>query len=266
MHDHDSAKIKSYHWPNILAIDAVAIALAWLWVFSNQQSAQLSYTAYLILALSVWLSYQSDRLFDVARRKQAQLLSARHQFAKRHLRPIWLTWFLVLFIALGIALTGLNADQLIKGFVLLLICLAYTGGNQSLSKKFFPKEPLVALIFATAPQVFLPGFIEWRCLTGYALLCFINCLLIAWKERSIDARLKVVSLSKVVDQRWAYPLLFSGLGLAVFSTCRVALVPSMLALAWLHYRQAYHNEESYRVLCDAALLIGPILYLFSSTT
>lgn len=263
MHDHKSAKIKYYHWPNILAVDAVAIALAWLWVFSTKQSAQLSFAAYLVLALSVWLTYQSDRLFDVARRNKVQLLSARHQFAKRHLRPLWLIWFLIFFITLVIALTGLNSNQLLKGFALLIICLAYTGGNQILSKSFFPKEPLVALIFATATQVFLPESTEWRSLSGYVLLCLINCLLIGWKERSTDDMLKVRSVTKFLNQRWANPLLFSGLGLALYSDFRIALIPSMLALAWLHYHKKSHSEESFRVLCDAALLIGPILYLFA---
>lgn len=265
MLDSKSAEIKSYQWPNILAFDAVAIALAWLWVFSNQQSAQLSFTSYLVLALSVWLTYQSDRLFDVARRSQTQLLSARHQFAKRHLGRLGLIWFIVLFIALGIALTGLNSDQLLKGFVLLFFCLAYTGGNQILFKKFFPKEPLVALIFATATQVFLPESTEWRSLTGYVLLCLINCLLIAWKEHSIDAMLKVRSVTNILDARWTYPLLFLGLGLALYSDARIALIPSMLALAWLHYRQESHEKESFRVLCDAALLLGPILYMFATS-
>lgn len=257
-----TTKIKFWQWPNLLAFDACVAALVWLQVFSTGQSAELSTAAYAVLALSVWLTYMADRLFDVARRGEARLLSARHQFAKRNMRGLWLVWGIVLLADLRIATTGLDPSQLDKGFVLFCLCLAYTGLNHLLSKRFFPKELLVALIFAGGTQVFLPEYTEWQCLTGYVLLCLINCLMIGWKETAVDAMLEVRSLTSVLDRRRVYPLLAAGTVLAWFSSCPIALLPSMLALGGLQFCRDRFGQERFRVLCDAALLVGPLLYLF----
>lgn len=260
-----TTKIKFWQWPNLLAIDASAVALAWLWVFAEEQSVTLSSTAYSVLALSVWLTYLSDRLFDAAPRRKAQLLSARHQFAKRNRRSLWLTWTFVLLADVGMAAAELAPAQLEKGFALLLVCLTYTGLNHFLSRRFFPKELLVGLIFAGGPQVFLPEYTAWPCLTGYILLCMMNCLVIGWKESSVDAMLEVRSVASVLERRWLYPLLAVGLFFAFYSGCLVALLPSILALALLHFRHKRFNQECFRVLCDAALLIGPVLYWFGTS-
>lgn len=255
-----TTKIKFWQWPNLLAIDASAIALAWLWVFAAEQSVQLSVSAYVVLGLSVWLTYLSDRLFDVGRRPAAQLLSTRHRFAKRYGRALWQVWGGVLLANLLLAATRLSQTQIEKGFTLLLFCLAYTALNQGLSRRFFPKELLVALIFAGGPQVFLPTYTRWPCLTGFILLCLINCLMIAWQEKSVDAQLQVRSLSSTLHRRWGYPLLAAGSGLSWFSGDTLALLPSMLALGLLHFYSKSLSPERFRVLCDAALLIGPGFY------
>jgi len=255
-----TTKIKFWQWPNVLAIDACAIALAWLWVFADEQSAQLSTTAYVVLAVSVWLTYLSDRLFDATRQEEAQLLSTRHRFAKRNMRTLWQGWALVLLVNILIATTGLSPSQLGKGLALLLVCLAYSGFNYFLSRRFFPKELLVALIFAGGAQVFLPEPTEWPSVISYILLCLINCLMIAWKEKSVDALLQVRSLSSVLDSRWIYPLLASCIGLSLLSSCTLPLVSSMLILGGIHLIRERLGQELFRVLCDAALLTGPLFY------
>lgn len=255
-------KIKFWQWPNILALDAALVAAIWLWVFAEKQSAEPGMTAYVVLALSVWLTYLADRLFDVSPREERQLLSARHRFAKHRGRLLWLIWVAILVLNIALAMTGLSQAQLIKGFVLLFLCLTYTGLNQLLSKKFFPKELVVALIFAGGTQVFLPAHTEWPLLSGLILLCLINCLMIAWKEKSVDAMLQVRSLSSALSERWIYHLLAVGTGLAFFSSVGItALLPPTLALCLIHFSRALFSKECYRVLCDAALLTGPLFYL-----
>jgi len=255
-----TGKIRFWQWPNILAIDAGIIAVAWLWFFAEQQSVTLGATPYLVLALSVWLTYISDRLFDARPRIKEQLLSARHQFAKRRGKILWLVWAPLLVLNILLAMGALSQSQLEKGFTLLLLCLAYTALNQSLSRRFFPKELLVALIFAGGTQVFLPSYTPWSCLLGFVLLCLINCLLIGWQEKSVDALLQVRSLSSIVDPHWTHPLLLACLGLSCFSSCSPALLPSLLALGALYCCRLRFGTESFRVLGDAALLAGPIFY------
>lgn len=257
-------KIRSWQWPNILAIDASVIAAVWLWVFAETQAAELGMAAYAVLAMSVWLTYVSDRLFDVNSRGQAQLLSTRHQFTKRYRRQLWLIWSAVLVINVVTALISLNAFQIQKGLALLFFCLAYTSFNQLLSQRFFPKELLVALIFACGTQVFLPDYSNWQCLIIFTVICLINCLIIGWKEQSVDALLQVRSITSVLNRRWLYPLLAATILLSIFSSCLIALLPTTWALSVLQLCNKRISAEPFRVLCDAALLLGPLFYFFGA--
>lgn len=254
-------KIKFWQWPNILAIDAALVTCIWLWVFAEEQSAKLGMTAYTVLALSVWLTYIADRLFDVSPRGESQLLSARHKFAKRRSRLLWLIWAAFLVLNITLAITGLSQPQLMRGFVLLLFCLAYTGLNHLLSKQFFPKELIVALIFAGGTQVFLPEYTGWPLLAGLIMLCLTNCLMIAWKEKSVDSMLQIRSLSSALNDGWIYPLLVVGIVLALLpSGGTIVLLPPTLTLCLIHFIRAHLSKEPFRVLCDAALLTGPFFY------
>ena len=255
-----ASKIKLWQWPNVLALDASAVALAWLWIFATEQSVRLPASAYGVLALSVWLTYLSDRLFDASRRPTTELLSMRHRFAKRHRRALWQVWTGALLVNFLLATISLNPAQLQKGFTLLLLCLAYTALNQCLSRRFFPKELLVALIFAGGTQVFLPSYTPWPCLLGFVLLCLVNCLMIAWQEERIDTMLQVRSLSSVLERRWFNPLLIAGVGLSWFGNCTLALLASLLLLGGIHLYRTRLDAERFRVLCDTALFIGPVVY------
>lgn len=258
-------KIKFWQWPNILSIDASIIAATWLGVFSSEQSAKLSIVPYSVLAMSVWLTYLADRLLDTAPRNEAQLLSARHRFAKRRARVLWLIWVTVLAVDLLTATTWLSGQQLQKGFVLLALCLTYTALNQFLSKRFFPKELLVALIFAGGTQIFLPEYTDWPSLISFGLLCLINCLCVGWKERAVDASLHVRSLSSISNAQWFYPLMLAAAGFAIFSSYPLALLPSIILLLVIQMRQKNYLTESFRVLCDVSLFMGPLVYFLGSS-
>lgn len=259
-----STKIKFWQWPNILAIDASIVALAWLWVFALEQSVELNISAYAVLALSVWLTYTADRLFDAKPREDSQLVSARHQFAKRHGGLLWFAWWGLFVVNLIVAATGLSQAQLNRGFVLLFLCLAYTGLNHLLSKRFFPKELIVALIFTGGTQVFLPEPTGWKCIAAFTLLCLINCLAIGWKETAVDTTLKIRSISSISDPRWFHPLMLATVCFAAISSCPMALLPSIVLLLIIQIRQQHFRTESFRVLCDALLLAGPLAYFFGS--
>jgi len=259
-----TAKIRFWQWPNVLAIDAGMIAAAWLWVFARQQQASLGTTPYLVLALSVWLTYLADRLFDAGPREKIQLRSARHQFAKRRSVILWLIWIALFPLNLALALTSLNPSQLMRGFVMLFFCLAYTILNHLLSGRFFPKELFVAVLFAGGIQVSLPDHCAWGCLAGFTILCLVNCLMIGWKEKTVDALLEVRSLSSVLDLRWGHGLLVLAVGISLFSDCTFALLPPALLLGTIQLKRECLGREPFRVLCDSALLIGPLLYFFCS--
>jgi hypothetical protein len=252
--------IKKWQWPNLLALDASLIAVCWLWVFLNEQAAGLNLSAYAVIGISVWLTYIADRVFDVHGRADSELLSKRHQFTKDHRRLLCCIWTALLVVNLGTALTCLSPTQIFHGWVLLGLCLSYTGLNQLLSKHFFPKELLVALIFTGGTQIFLPHFSDGVTLLSFGLLCLINCLVIGWKERPVDKRLGLRSLSSVLQPFYLVPLFSIGLVASTFSSCPLALTCSFLLLACAHWTSRHIDRELFRVLSDGALLLGPLVY------
>ncbi|MEO0510115.1 MAG: hypothetical protein AAF065_09680, partial [Verrucomicrobiota bacterium] len=254
-------KIEFWAWPNILAFDAALIAVGWQWVFaiSNNEGPNLASSA--VLCLSVWLTYIADRLFDVARRPSRDLLSHRHRFAKQNQGILWTVWMVILVANLTIAFPGLSSKQLFNGFILLSLCLTYTGLNHALSKHFFPKELLVAIIFAGGTQVFLSKPVGKLSIFAFGLLCFMNCIIIAKKEKAVDAGLNVRSISSVLDTRLLNILLAVGILCALFSSDPVALLPTAFCLTLLQLYRRHFATERFRVLCDTSLLITPGLYL-----
>jgi len=246
-----------------VALDAVLIALCWQAVFASVSGQALSLSAFCVLGMSVWLTYTADRLFDVANRPLEQLRSLRHRFTKQNAKTLWKIWFGTLAINLGIAFTGLTTQQLFNGGLLLIFCLLYTLLNQILSHRFFPKELCVALIYAAGVVVFLHPARSLRFPFGVlALLCLINCLIISSKERPIDAAMKVRSIAQF----------FPRLPLVLYACCllgttflevpwRLPFGASLTAIALVNYYQKRLTIESFRVLADTALVVGPILSL-----
>lgn len=254
--------IRLWQWPNALGLDAAGIAMAWLGVFAMQARPpeQPGAAAYLVLGLSVWLTYLADRLFDVSARPAEALLSFRHRFTKTHSRRMWAAWGLLLVIDLLTAVCCLHAFQLKAGFLLLIVCLIYTLLNQLCSKRFFPKEVFVAAIFTVGTQVFLSTPQLDRSVLGLALLCLTNCIMIAERERGVDARLQVHSLARHLSARGIWALIGVTCGLAACSQLLLALLPPGIALALLFHRRSSIPVESFRVLCDASLLLGPLFF------
>ncbi|MFT5836539.1 MAG: hypothetical protein ACI9ZV_000034 [Candidatus Azotimanducaceae bacterium] len=257
-------KIHFWQWPNLLALDAALIAVLWQAALASALGAPLAMPGYIVLGLSVWLTYVADRLFDVASRPEASLLSLRHQFAKRYAQSLWVIWGGVLAINLLVA-AQLSATQLKRGALLLALCLFYTLLNQKLSRRFFPKELCVALIYAGGVAVFLPtvplGFVAC-----FAWLCLLNCLIIGSKEQSIDAKLQVHSLAPLVAERGLgiLTLVSALIILWIDGACSRPLALSCALLGGLHFLRGKLVIENFRVLADGLLLAAPLLYLLAS--
>lgn len=257
------SQTRLWQWPNVLAIDAALIAVIWQSIFAQSIHFTLSIPAQIVLGLSVWLTYMADRLFDVQQRKPEQLLSHRHRFAARHRIVLWRIWSAALIANIALAFTMLEREQLIHGFYLLTACLSYTVLNQKLSKRFFPKEVCVAMIFAGGVLVFLPAAGLWTAGGSLALLFLMNCLMIGRKESTVDAAMEVRSLSRNL-----HPLVIGVVALCAFISLLgvpqkllLSLVIPLMALNCLSFFQKGLSTENYRVLADGALLLGFITLL-----
>lgn len=253
--------IRLWHWPNILAIDAALVALAWQWVFSKASDSRLTLGAYSVLGISVWLTYMADRLFDVRNRRPQQLLSLRHAFAKRHSAKIWTLWWIALLLDIALAMTTLSGSQITYGLYLLISCLLYTLLHQKCTPHFFPKEVCVALIYAGGVVVFQESpFDTWSGILSFAAICLINCLMISLKERDVDRALGVKTLSKFINRKSLWPLFLLTL-LASGKTTGIlqfSIVLTLIMLATLQSLLKKFCVEDFRSLADGALLLGVI--------
>lgn len=253
---------KFWQWPNMLAIDAAVIAVLWQKALTHALGLTLLTSVYVVLGLSVWLSYAADHLYDVHSRKNANLLSLRHQFTKRHARLLWVAWFGVLGLDLLLS-AQLTAPQLKHGLLLFALCLGYTLLNQKLSRRFFPKEICVALIYAGGVVVFLPKTVPLIFFGAFSCVCLLNCLVIGAKEKRIDSKLQVRAVASLVREHWLAPLAFLAAGLTLWSGAYLAwaLATCFGLLGLLHILRKQIAVETFRVWADAVLLIPPLLLL-----
>ena len=82
---------------SISAMDAPLISIAWYLYFAqNLLYNSLNTQHCVILGVSVWLGYMADRLFDIRFKKEAQLISLRHQFCKENEFILWILWLIIL--------------------------------------------------------------------------------------------------------------------------------------------------------------------------
>lgn len=254
--------IRLWQWPNVLGLDAAVIAVCWAAFFAvgREAAAAPGWAAYTVLGLSVWLTYMADRLLDAAAHPMGALLAQRHRFARKHRALLFRFWMAVLVINGLIALQALSEAQLQRGFVLFLACLIYTLLNRLLSKYYFPKELFVAVIFTAGTQVFqVPPALD-SAVIALGLLCLVNCLMIADQEQEVDAHLQVRSAIAHVPSPGIGLLLAITLVFELITGPRGPILISAAALAILFAGRHRIPAEIYRVICDSALLLGPIFF------
>ena len=254
--------IRLWQWPNILAIDTALIAIFWQLSLARALNTEIGWAASAVLGLSVWLTYVADRLLDVRSREKAALFSLRHQFVKQYHQTLWRVWFVLLAMNLVVA-RQLTAMQLKNGSLLLIFCLLYTILNQKLSRHFFPKEICVALIYASGVIIFMPVAYPIGFFGIFALLCLLNCLMIGAKEKVIDAKMRIHSVTPLIAESWLTPLALLGAGLAIWrgSELWLGLAISLGLLGLLHGLRKRISMETFHVLADATLVLGALYAL-----
>lgn len=240
-------------WPNLLSLDAPAVAVVWQLFLAAEANVDVPLAAAVVLGLVVWGVYLADRSLDAVR---GCADSDRHRFAAKH-PSLQIGLGGTAFLAAGIlALIGLPQRYLAVGATVATVTGAYLLAVHT-SRHWLgagAKELSVGVVFAAGVSVPLaaeagsPHF--WLpVIVAFAGLCALNCLLIArWEEPAVTA------------PRWAFALA----GLAVCAALAappdviLAVALSAAALTLLHFGRRAVSVRAARVLADVALL-SPLL-------
>lgn len=267
-------------WPNLLGLDAPAVAVSWQILFGRNFGAELPTALHLVLGLSVWCIYLADRLYDTIRTDATVVGTGRLMFTRKHFKT--LAAILIIASLLNIGLIACYVPEkliitgLITAFLLGVYYLFRLNAGMRIAARI-PREILCGMIFSlgcviTTHSFAPPGTNEWRFwLAAFflGLLFSSNCILISIWEREED--LAASDRSIATDS----PRIFRHIGntIILLGIASLALAPSglwkiHLAIALSAYAQwiALHYENRMskpmlRVLGDAVLL-SPLLLLW----
>ena len=260
-------------WPNLLSLDAVAIALLWQQLFAGAAETTLGLSERLALALPVWMIYVLDRALDGGQNKIAP--SARHRFYRQHRR--WAFTGVVAATCTELLLaTTLSEPVLLSGSMLLFVVLAYFLAVHLpfQTRPRLPKEIVVATVFSIGtalvslrrarltPHLALPMLL-------FALLCLLNCSTIEYREaQRYRLHPRASSQSAVWLARHLQPISW---GICLIALTLMYVLPlhgiygglAMSAGALICFEQTHVNmtADQLRVAADLPLAIPALLLL-----
>ena len=266
-------------WPNLIGLDAPAVAVAWQWLFARVFGADLPPVFHLILGLSVWCIYLADHLYDSIRAPETDVLTDRLRFTRRHsstLSAITVAaatanlFLIIRHVPGSLIVTGLITAGLLGVYYLIRL-----KGNARLASAI-PREILCGMIFALgcviAPHAFLANGSGWAFFFATILLglvCSANCLLISVWEKEEDiagnARSIATSPSRLIPQLakalTGLILLAAAMSFVGPWQIHLAVCLSTLCLRVMLRFEKRLSQQSLRVLADAVLL-SPLLFAF----
>ena len=190
-------------WINMLGLDAVAVAMVWLAVFSAEHHARMRWENYATLAAGVWCFYILDRVMDGF---AGHVGRPRHQMARRSVG--WLLPLLLLAAAGGIYLGLYRIRQTVMetGLMLALFSMASLAISW-LSRKAWPGKTgamvlggalTVGLMQGVAGGAFFAG--AWRAVTGGLLFTVL------WMSLRMDAAPAPWTLPRKMLTGWIFAM------------------------------------------------------------
>jgi hypothetical protein len=286
MEEREGERTPWWLWPNLLSLDAPAVAVAWLLLFAKTMRGHLPGMIPVFLAGTVWLIYVADRLLDARRLKAGGLLTARHAFYQENGRVMWVLWWIV-FVSLAVmAPYYLPSGLLVRGIFLLgfvALYFAFVTGSSSEPSVPFLKEILCGLIFAMGTTVAVGFYVgmgsngellsvaglirEWVLhvmdmsalgmpLFAFAFICAMNCALIeVWEGEGAGSAPDWSDRMRVTLGIFAAGALIWGVwGGGRFAVLYACLAVSAIGLAVLHHFKEKLTVDALRVLADVVLL------------
>jgi hypothetical protein len=238
-------------WPNVLSLDAPAVAVAWQLLFARSVGIRLHPVTTALLAQAAWCVYALDRLLDAQAKDAALSPGWRHAFYRKHQRAVWVAVLAVASASAPLALLALPEPVKRGGFVLVLVMAGYLGVVHLpflRSRDWLPKEYAVGALFAAGVTVpfwsrmvkFEP--LETAAFALFAVACQVNAVAVEYWESSAAGRVVATRATLWLGRRigWAAALLsIAGFAMpiaasrfdAVFA-CVGASAALMAAVAW----------------------------------
>jgi hypothetical protein len=231
-------------WLNLLSLDAPLVALVWQDFAAHTFHNPLRPAARIVLGLTVWAVYLSDRLLDV---RAAAPATARHRFYHRHPRPLLALLAAVLIVDTLVAALDLRREIFLHGVAVAVCVCAYL--------VVFPRRPsggekqvLAAVLFAAGVLLVSATWLGLRLLwipgALFAALCLCNLLLIEVLERNPARRAVWLAPAAVALLAAVRPA----------GAWHTAIAVSGLLLAALAVAAPRLSADALRVLADAVLL------------
>jgi hypothetical protein len=259
-------------WPNLIGLDAPAVAVAWQLLFSQAFGAHLPIVFHLILALSVWCVYLADRLYDATRAPDTGDKTDRLNFTQKHFATLSGVTVIASLINLLLIIRFVPRHLIVTGLITACFLILYyiirlkRGSHQT---SVIPREILCGMIFGLgtviAPHAFLPEgnlaqFIIAALLLG--LLCSANCVLISVWEKEEDIAGNDNSIATASSRILPYmskaltALILIASAMAFLGPCSIhlAVTASASALRLLLHFEQHLSNRALRVLTDAVLL------------
>ena len=246
---------KPWLWPNLLSLDAPAVAVLWQALFVRCFRARFDVLSAVLLPLTVWLIYSADRVLDAWSNSRSL---PRHEFHGQHWRAILAAWIVAFAAAGWLAWKRLPDALFTRGLALLAVIAIYFALVHLWPRRRWPKEFAVAILFAAG--VSLAAWQQIRTVADIATvavfccLCWINCAAIEkWESSGVMER--PVGAAAVCVGAAAFLLLYEHR--PVLGGAEMA---SALAFLLLDRGRRRFSADALRVLADAALL-SPVLFL-----
>lgn len=266
-------------WWHLLSLDAPTVATLWAWSFARVLHVTLTPDCLLLLFLGTWLLYVSDRILDGFHRDSARLRE-RHFFYMRHRAAairvaIPVSVLLAWLVCAHMLPSARRADLLIFAVALAYFCLVHLRGAEI--ERWFPKELIVALVFAAATAVLTwsrieEDRVELALLAAlFAALCWLNCIAIEKWERTSRSAPKIDTLTRwgqhhlrLLSAAITAVALFAGVLLlhaASIPSASLCLAAALSAALFIALDRSSFSAYHLRIAADAALLT-PLLVLF----
>jgi len=265
-------------WPNLLSLDAPAVAIAWQLLFARCFRVHVPAADTMLLGFSVWMIYVADHVIDAFKIQSKKSLAARHFFCQHHLPRVLPFFIAALCTTMWVGVSELDRTTVLAGLIMSAAIVFYFVAVHAAPKswaRYWPKELAVGLLFGVGtclPVLAEMGGRSERMLLPLAMftmLLSVNAVSIEYWERRLTEMWQPIT-------RWigrhltAVALCVSSASLCLGVSSRMWPGPAALyfagaaggfSLVALGNTRLKLSSDALRVLADAALLAPAVILL-----